>query len=74
MGCPQCEHLQSKFNAVIRRNRALLDELETAMMDLNHAEIERLRLALLDIEESRRETRIALLAHDATHRVKAATA
>jgi len=74
MGCPHCERLQSEFNAVIRRNRALLNELETAMMALNRVEIERVRLALLDIEESRRETRIALLAHEATHRAKAATA
>jgi hypothetical protein len=72
MGCHECQRLRNEFNAVIERNAELLGAFQAAMMDLNQAEITRLRLALLDIEESRREARVALLTHDATHRTMSA--
>ena len=72
MGCPECDRLRNHFNAVIQKNRQLLSEFEASILNRDSAEIERLRLALLDIEEKRRETRVSLLAHDATHEGKSA--
>jgi hypothetical protein len=72
MGCYECERLRNEFNAIIQRNAELLGEFQAAVMDLNKIQIDRLRLALLDAEEKRREARIALLAHDATHRTMSA--
>jgi hypothetical protein len=72
MGCHECERLRNEFSAVMAENRELLEAFEAAMLDTNRAEIDRLRLAILDIEEKRREARVRLLTHDATHREMAA--
>ena len=67
MGCHECEELRNAFNRVIENNQALLSEFKDAMMRRDHAGTDRLRLALLEIEEKRRDARIRLLAHEATH-------
>jgi hypothetical protein len=62
------------FQDIVRRNVELLAKFQTAVFDREDARIERLRLALIEIEERRRETRIRLMTHDATHQKRAATA
>jgi hypothetical protein len=67
MDCSDCDQLQKTFQDIVRRNIELLAKFQTALFDRDDTRIERLRLALIEIEERRRETRIKLMAHQAVH-------
>ena len=67
MGCHECEQLRVAFSRVVEKNRSLLAEYTDSVMRRDYAETDRIRFALLDVEQKRREARIRLLAHDETH-------
>jgi len=67
MGCHECERLRTEFTHVISRNATLLADFEMAIINRENEESERLRLALADVEEERRKSRLRLLAHETVH-------
>jgi hypothetical protein len=67
MVCHECDRVQRLFDAVVQKNIETLRKFHAAIFNHDYPAIDHFRLALLDVEEKRRETRVKLLEHLATH-------
>jgi hypothetical protein len=65
--CLECGRLRESFDRIVRQNIALLERFTPTVFLRKDDEIEAIRLGLLDIEARRREARLKLMAHQATH-------
>lgn len=66
MECLECGRLRESNDRIVRQNIALERFTPTVFLRKDD-EIEAIRLGLLDIEARRREARLKLMAHQATH-------
>jgi hypothetical protein len=72
--CSDCERLRIHFDRMVRRNQDILREYEAALVSRRTERIEIARAELHEVEALRREARLKLDAHQATHEIRALSA
>jgi|GraSoiStandDraft_47_1057283.scaffolds.fasta_scaffold422017_1 hypothetical protein len=72
--CPECERLSANLSEATRSYFAILAAIQLALDANNPAMISELEAPKLSAQEKRRNARLKLRQHEATHQDKAATA